>query len=108
MKLAELDPLFLKMIDNRMWATDAKIENCDGIEFLCPLCFKNNGGKVGTHMIICWKPSVPQHIYPAPGRWSIKGSGLEDLSLVAGSSSVFLQSGCKAHFFVENGEIRMC
>ncbi len=108
MKLTELEPKFVKMESESIWRTDAAISDCDGIEFLCPKCFAENNGPVGTHMIICWKPHIPQTIYPAPGRWNFEGASLDDLSLVAGSSSVALLSGCKAHFFVTNGEIRNC
>lgn len=108
MYLWELEPKFLRMVDERTWDTLAPMEGCDGIEFLCPKCFEANKGPVGTHMIICWKPHVAAHIYPAPGRWDIRGTSIDDLSLVAGSSSVSLQGGCNAHFFVENGVIQMC
>lgn len=76
--------------------------------FLCPKCFAANGGNVGTHSCICWRPCVPQTEDPKPGRWEFEGSGLSDLTLVAGSSSVLLQGGCDAHFFVRAGEIVMC
>lgn len=79
-----------------------------GVEFLCPKCFEENKGPVGTHMVICWSPVVPLDISPGPGRWELKGTGLHDLSLVAGSSSVKLEGGCNAHFMVENGETRNC
>ncbi len=36
------------------------------------------------------------------------GTGIADLTLVAGSSSVALQGGCKAHFFVRDGAIVDC
>jgi hypothetical protein len=42
---------------------------------------------------------------PTPGRWDFQGTGLQDLTLVAGSSSVLLTGGCRAHFFVRDGEI---
>lgn len=109
MRLTELEPQFLKLCDpaGHSFRTDATFEDNDGLWFLCPVCFKNNGGNVGTHAIICWKPHVPQTIQPIPGRWAQTGSGFHDLSLVAGSSSVLLsgEGGCKAHFFIRNGEI---
>ena len=76
--------------------------------FLCPRCFQTNQGPVGTHRVICWRPHVPQSFFPVPGRWEMEGSGLSDLTLVAGSSSVLLRGGCDAHFFVRGGEIQMC
>ena len=85
-----------------------RIEDADGVEFLCPKCFKINGGRVGTHAVICWRPRVPADVDPKPGRWEFLGTNLDDLTLVAGSSSILLpagEDGCGAHFFVRSGAI---
>ena len=108
MKLADLDAKFLKRDDSHHFRFVDALAEADGIEFLCPKCFKENGGPVGTHAVICWSPSVPQDTLPTPGRWEMRGSGLADLTLVAGSSSVLLQGGCNAHFFVRDGVIVDC
>jgi len=42
---------------------------------------------------------------PIPGRWEFIGTSFENLSLVAGSSSIQLTSGCMAHFTITNGDI---
>lgn len=107
MKLIELEPQFLKLADpdGHVYRTDATFEDCDGIWFLCPKCFQANGGTRGTHGVICWKPHVPQTISPKPGRWAHTGTGFNDLSLVAGSSSVLLTGGCQWHGFVTNGDV---
>lgn len=113
MTLAELDPTFLKILDEKTYQMMDKIQEADGVQFLCPVCYDTNKGKVGTHSIICWKPTLPLKGQPGghdpgPGRWEMKGTGYHDLSLVAGSSSVFLTTAeCKAHFFVENGRIKL-
>lgn len=84
----------------------------DGVFFLCPACFRKNGGRAGTHGIYCWRPRVP--IAPnreGPGRWEFRGTGAEDLTLDASprSSSVLLQTApCRAHFYVRGGEIVGC
>ena len=110
MKLLELEPQLLK-IDSyegegaRRWAHVDELAGADGVIFLCPVCYIANGGRVGTHSVICWRPRVPQSINPVPGRWEFEGASLEDLTLVAGSSSVLLMDGCRAHFFVRAGEI---
>lgn len=77
-----------------------------GIFFLCPACYRANGGPVGTHGVICWEPRVPQSEVPGPGRWHMNGSSLDNLTLRASSSSVVVR-GCPngAHFFVRNGQI---
>jgi hypothetical protein len=69
MKLIELEPQFLKRIDDSYEQYVDTIVEADGIQFLCPVCFIKNSGGVGTHSIVCWKPSVPQTTYPRPGRW---------------------------------------
>lgn len=127
MRLTDLDPHFVKR-EIRPCAGHA-VEDCgvtsphtqheyhvfidsmddaDGVWFDCPKCFLANGGPVGTHAILCWRPRVPPGIDPSPGRWELQGTGMADLTLVAGSSSIALQGGCAAHFYIRNGAIEMC
>ena len=110
MNLVDLDPKFLKVETQTTFRFVETIDEADGLEFLCPKCWEANGGAVGTHAIICWRPRVPQTIGPTPGRWELTGTGFSDLTLVAGSSSVMLPSegGCLAHFFVRAGQIVGC
>ncbi len=108
MKLLELGPRFLKLSNDTSWRESELFSDADGIQFSCPLCYQNKGNSLqGVHSIICWQPQVPQTIYPVPGRWSFFGTGFNDLELKAGSSSILLTGGCKAHFFIRNGEIIM-
>lgn len=82
------------------------VAEADGVMFLCPKCFVENGSSnAGTHQVLCWQPHVPPDIAPKPGRWKFVGTGYADLTLVAGSSSILLTAGCRAHFFVRNGRI---
>jgi hypothetical protein len=104
-KLTNLEAEFLKRMDDQKSRRVESIDEADGVMFLCPVCFQANGGPVGTHAVICWRPRVPSHIDPKPGRWEFEGTGLHDLTLVAGSSSILLTAGCRAHFFIRNGEI---
>ena len=117
MNLVDLDPEFIRLerdevatikIGSATFSRVASIAEADGIFFLCPKCFETKGGPIGTHRVICWRPQVPQTIHPVPGRWEFQGTGFADLSLVAGSSSVLLTSGCMAHFFVRSGRIETC
>ena len=109
MKLSELEATFLKIIpqaDDRqvyeMLGSERK--GADGIQFLCPKCFKANNGKVGTHAVICWFIGTPAHIEPQPGRWNPQGSNLDDLTFIGPrAASVLLTSGCKWHGFIKNG-----
>lgn len=103
MRLRELDASFIKHGPRGYREVDT-IAEADGVVFLCPKCFEENGGPVGTHAVICWAPSVSLCVAPGPGRWELKGTSLDDLSLVAGSSSVKLTSGCCWHGFVRNGD----
>jgi len=106
MRLSELEPQFLKITSPTTFQDVDAIADADGVIFLCPVCFRANGGSVGTHSVICWQPHVPQTIPPTPGRWNFVGTGYGDLTLRAGSSSIALTGdGCKAHFFITNGEI---
>lgn len=108
MRLDELDPQFLRRESaDSFWYVD-DLAAADGIMFLCPKCYVVNGGAIGTHSVICWRPRVPQDTSPTPGRWEFEGTGYGDLTLVAGSSSVLLRSGCMAHFFVRAGAIVGC
>lgn len=105
MRLTELEPQFIKRFNDHEWFMVENLNLADGIMFLCPKCFKDKGGSVGVHSVICWSPDVPQTTSPTPGRWQMLGTGFDDLELKAGSSSVLLQGGCNAHFFIRNGEI---
>jgi hypothetical protein len=106
MKLTDLDASFIKLADERgSYRTDATFEDCDGVEFLCPKCFAENNGPVGTHMVLCWKPHVPQTISPKPGRWNHRGTGMHDLTLFNGSSSIALVGGCGWHGFVGYADV---
>jgi hypothetical protein len=102
--LTELEAVFLKIVDaNTMQAVD-RIEDADGVRFACPKCYVDAGRSLeGVHGILCWSPKVGLEIPPGPGRWSMQGTGLGDLTLVAGSSSVQVTSGCMWHGFVRNG-----
>lgn len=102
MKLRELDPQFLKVISEHKYKCVDKIEDADGISFLCPKC---KDGETHQHSIICWQPKVPQTITPTPGRWNFIGTCYDDLTLKNGSSSILLNGGCNAHFWITNGEI---
>lgn len=116
-KLRELEPQFIVRrvdreanpnVDQEHWVHVDELEQADGVMFLCPKCFAENGGAVGTHVIVCWfEDRVPASVTPSPGRWNPRGTGYDDLSFVPGrgSSSVRLTGGCRWHGFVENGSV---
>lgn len=107
MKLSELRPEFLKHESPTSFRFVDNIKEADGIMFACPVCYKEKGNTlVGVHRIICWQPHISQETSPKPGRWYFDGTSLDDITLRNGSSSILLEgAGCKAHFFIRNGEI---
>lgn len=84
------------------------LAEADGVMFLCPKCFAENSGPIGTHSVICWfVGKVADDVDPKPGRWTPIGTGLHDLTFVpsAGRShSVLLMGDCAWHGFVANGD----
>jgi hypothetical protein len=84
------------------------LAEADGVWFLCPKCFVDNGGPVGTHGVICWfVGKVPDEVDPKPGRWTPTGTGLHDLTFVPSegrTQSVALLGSCLWHGHVVNGE----
>lgn len=111
LSLRELQAVFVRC-DDRFEGDHAphrpvdRIEDADGVRFLCPLCFGANGGARGTHIVICWSPSAPADQPPGPGRWALVGSSIDDLTLgpIPGKTrSVQLLGGCNWHGFVTNG-----
>ena len=107
MRYRDLHVAFLKLnpADHDKFERVDGIAEADGILFRCPVC---EGKGWRGHHVICWQPSVPQSVRPSPGRWSLVGTGLADLSLVADSSSVHLQGAkCDAHFFIRGGCVTM-
>jgi hypothetical protein len=118
--LRELDAHFLKCVvtDGRVYHhyEGVTLENADGVIFLCPKCFVENGGEIGTHSVICWFiGKVPDDAVPGPGRWNPSGTGLDNLTFIPpGATSVNLDvpdhnaavvsSGCKWHGIVQNGQ----
>lgn len=112
MKLIELEPQFLRYGEDHrgvVFQHAPTIATAQGVLFKCPKCYRENGGPVGTHSIICWSRSagVPESASPGPGRWKLEGTGYHDLTLGSdpGSRSVLLNDGCKWHGFVTNGEV---
>lgn len=115
MRLTELEPQFIRLTDQigehggRIHEAVSTLPEADGIHFLCPKCFQENKGNIGTHGVTCWfEGHVPDDIDPGPGRWKPKGTGFKDLSFVPSnhSRSVRLLQGCKAHFNVTKGEVK--
>lgn len=90
------------------------IERQQGVWFLCPKCYADNGNSaIGTHHVLCWflnprvGPPVSDEEDPKPGRWTREGETIETLTLGPGKNgarSVLLTGGCGWHGFVTNGD----
>ncbi len=84
------------------------VNDAQGVSFLCPACYATNGGKRGTHSVICWfaDRGVPEDERPLPGRWVPSGTTIDDLTFIGpAAASVLLQHApCAWHGFVRNGE----
>lgn len=109
--LAELCPRLLKIVvAGKEYQDVDHLAAAQGLFLLCPKCFHENNGPVGTHACICWflDRGVSSDEDPKPGRWTPVGTGLADLTLEAGSSSVKLTGdGCGAHFYVRRGQVEV-
>lgn len=104
--LTDLRASFIVRTDNGFRRVDG-IGEAEGVMFLCPKCYDCNGGAKGTHMVVCWTPKVPDDTQPKPGRWTLVGTGIHDLTLDGAngkSRSVLLLGGCDWHGFVTNGD----
>jgi hypothetical protein len=107
MKLDELEPRLLvtDLQPEGTYFRDAEsFEKAQCIMFLCPHCFRKNGGPVGTHQVLIWFEGrgVDPAYTPKP-RWNVKGTGLGDLTV---SPSIRVH-GCW-HGFITNGEVTFC
>ena len=106
MKLVDLEPRWMRHSVGEWFENDdgtLTIATAQGIAFLCPRCFKKNGGPVGTETILVWfrDRGVPADETPGPGRWTPNGTDFHDFSL---TPSVNV-SNEHWHGFVTSGEI---
>jgi hypothetical protein len=84
------------------------LQNSDGLSFLCPRCYADNGGPEGTHRILCWfEDRVGHDVQPGPGRWKAQGTSLDDVSFVPTRrticTSVKMLGGCEWHGHIVRG-----
>jgi hypothetical protein len=114
-KFTELEPCFIRRSTEGgiIHIPVDGIAEAQGVMFLCPKCFAANGGKAGTHRVICWSRSrgIPDDADPKPGRWTLDGTGLHDLTLNGdppgnARSVALIGGGCGWHGFITNGEVQ--
>lgn len=76
------------------------LQEAQGIMFLCPKCFRDNNGPVGTHR--CPLPFAGRGVDPAKNQWNVTGSGYADLST---TPSYLIVGGCSWHGYITNGQV---
>ncbi len=96
----DLHPAFLKIVEpGKRYQVVRSLHNADGVRFLCPACYRKNGGSHGTHSVICWFKHVDRSESPGPGRWNVSGDRFDNLTL---SPSVKIDCW---HGFIRNGDV---
>ena len=86
--LRELEAYFTRSAPNGGYQHVDTLAEADGIWFLCPACFAKNKGPVGTHTIMVgFVGRCPPGSYTQDGngndtRWTVSGTGLDDLQLL--------------------------
>ena len=80
--LDELEPTFIKIVDDKSIKLVDSLTDAQGIMFLCPRCKRDN--VTGVHQVMVWfaDRGVPNNKSPGPYRGKIvKGSSIYDLTL---------------------------
>jgi uncharacterized protein DUF6527 len=87
----------------------ASFAEAQGIWFLCPKCFQENGGPVGTHQ--CDVTFEGRRVADGhgshgsdgkPTRWNVSGTGFENLTT---TPSILLIGGCGWHGYITDGAV---
>ena len=101
-RLADLEPVFVKW-DTReptSYIEVSDIKDANGVQFYCP-----RGGEKACHLLI-WTLGVPLSMSPTPGRWTMCGTSLQDLTLYPSVDVSNNSCGCGWHGWVEKGICR--
>lgn len=84
-------------------STPTDLGDAQGVSFLCPSC--------ANHIFTCWSVSrgVANDMKPGPGRWSLNGTSLSDLTLGAdpplNKMALVLLCICGWRGSVSNGQV---
>ncbi len=111
MRLLDLEPRFVRYYAQVM--NDVPLIEAQGLLFLCPKCFAENNGPVGTHRISVTfegrgaTDEQGSHDKDGkPSRWGVTGTGFDDLTLhpsIHLTNKADEHAGCGWHGFVKNG-----
>lgn len=79
------------------------LAEADMMSMLCPKCFRDNKGSVGTHSVMVWFAggNAPKE-HNKGVRWKASGTGFSDLST---TPSIQLLGGCAWHGYITSGEV---
>lgn len=116
MRLSELNPEFKKINGDMSLSSTIDVNEAHCLLMLCPKCFRQNNGEVGTHSLIIYfkdritpefneeKKTILKDMYDSRYKWKVSGGSFENFTV---EPSVLLGKGggCTAHFFITNGEI---
>ena len=109
-KLLDLEPHFLKLVTPLAYEHTDDVALSDGMIFLCPACYWSNDGKVGTPVA----SSCSEHRAARGCPFALRRCGFRSARLrrphgrKAGSSSVHLIGGCRAHIYIRGGKVDFC
>ena len=101
----ELEGQLLKLQEDGALKHVNVIGHADGVRFLCPKCFRENKGPVGTHSVVLFFSNCPRakELMGHSG-WNAAGNDLSDLTFTGpGAASVLIKGGCNWHGFVKSG-----
>lgn len=98
LKLADLDPHFLKAVSRLDYECTDDIAEADALQLRCPACHwaGHRTGNDHAHAIILWRD---------PASWRFAGQGYRDVSLMAGRTLVTMVGGCRARFYLRDGKV---
>lgn len=105
--LRTLEAAFVKRcVEPEGWQVVDDSKDADGVAFMCPRCWRENGGPCGTHSMLCWFVGrVPNELSPGPGRWVINpGATIDSLTFI-GPDSKSIACGKHWHGFIVDGRI---
>lgn len=106
MRLTDLKPRWMTEVgaSGHREGQVSRQQDAQGIRMLCPLCFRQNGGSIGTHSVIVpFKDrNVPADAYPRMARWEASGNDFTDLTTIP---SILIGEGCGWHGFITGGEV---
>ena len=108
MRLVDLEGQLYRYAGEKTFSPVNTVEEADSVMFLCPKCYADNNGPVGTHSIrvdFAGK-NVPEDVCMHNGEgnavwWNASGTNINDLTL---TPSIQILKCCGWHGWVTNGE----